>query len=118
MSPASSGAILTLAAVVTAAAVAVAMRWRRGQPLTPRFLLVVLALMAVAVLISVFVSAASLSRAVMKPVLSTALLSGAAFQGWYLIRYWRLEGWSPLARQLAFGLLIAVASGIAVLYFL
>ena len=118
MSPEFSGVILTLAAVVTAAAVAVAMRWRRGQPLTARFLLLGLALMAAAVLISAFVSGANLSPAVMKPVLATALFAGAAFEGFYAIRYWRLEGWSPLARQLAFGLLIAVASAVAVLYFL
>jgi hypothetical protein len=118
MSPTSSSIILTLVAIVTAAAVVVAMRWRRGQPLTARFLLGGLALMAAAVLISVFVSGANLSPAVLKPVLATALLAAAAFEGFYAIKYWRSERWSPLTRQFAFGLLIAVASAIAVLYFL
>ena len=111
--------ILTLAAIISAAIVAGAIRWRRGQSLDGRFFLVFAGLIAAAIVISVFTDdLAALSPHLLGRVLATTLFTGATFLGWYTYRTWQVQGWSPLVRQLAFTALTAVASAIACLYFL
>jgi len=113
------GVLVTIAAVVSAALVAVGMRWGRGQSLSRRFLIVVPTLMAAAILMSAFAGGlVTLSPAVVKAVGLAVLFAGAAILGWYAVKTWQAEGWSPLVRQCAFGALTAVVSALAVLYFL
>ena len=114
-----SGVIGTVAAVGLAALVVAALRRRRGQSLDGRFLLVGAALAAGAILLSIF------SGWILTPppaglgkVLAAASFAGATLLAWYAFRTWRVEGWSPLVRQLAFTIVSAIGSGIASLYFL